>query len=240
VSKATAEDNSIAEKFFEKAIRLDPSFGGGYRGLAVAHRESASIFQRRNLPEAQGSAEALARRAAALDDNDAEARSHIGSALLWRGDHEGALAEVERALVMTPNLAAAHGILGAALIFSGRPKEGLGALETCLRLDPRSPFLASRMLWVAIAFYFSRDYKSAIDAARRGMRSNPDFPLIYRWLAAALGQLGCFAEGQEALEKAIAIAPASFDMYVRNRVPWMRREDHAHMVEGLRKAGWEG
>jgi len=29
-------------------------------------------------------------------------------------------------------------------------------------------------------------------------------------------------------------------MYVRDRMPWMRAEDYAHMVEGLRKAGWEG
>jgi adenylate cyclase len=57
-------------------------------------------------------------------------------------------------------------------------------------------------------------------------------------LAAALGQLGRTEEAREALEKAIAVAPASFDIYVRNRVPWMRPEDHAHMLEGLRKAGW--
>jgi adenylate cyclase len=29
-------------------------------------------------------------------------------------------------------------------------------------------------------------------------------------------------------------------MFVRRRVPWHRPEDHAHMLEGLRKAGWEG
>jgi len=29
-------------------------------------------------------------------------------------------------------------------------------------------------------------------------------------------------------------------MYVGGRVPWMRLEDHAHMLEGLRKAGWQG
>jgi adenylate cyclase len=51
--------------------------------------------------------------------------------------------------------------------------------------------------------------------------------------------MGRTAEAREALAKAIAVAPASFDMYVRNRVPWMRPEDHAHMVEGLRRAGWE-
>jgi len=52
--------------------------------------------------------------------------------------------------------------------------------------------------------------------------------------------LGRTAEAKEALERAIAIAPGSFDMYVRGRVPWMRPEDHAHMIEGLRKAGWGG
>jgi adenylate cyclase len=29
-------------------------------------------------------------------------------------------------------------------------------------------------------------------------------------------------------------------MYVRKRAPWFRPEDHAHLVEGLRNAGWNG
>ena len=69
-------------------------------------------------------------------------------------------------------------------------------------------------------------------------RSYPNYPLPYRWLAAALGQLGRTEEAGEALEKAIAISPSSFEMYVRTRVPWMRPEDYVHMLEGLRKAGW--
>jgi adenylate cyclase len=76
-----------------------------------------------------------------------------------------------------------------------------------------------------------------VEVANRTIRSYPDFPLVYRWLAAALGQLGRTEEARKALKKAIAISPTSFDMYVRNRVPWMRPEDHAHMVAGLRKAG---
>ena len=65
----------------------------------------------------------------------------------------------------------------------------------------------------------------------------PEYPNTYRWLAAALGQLGRFVEAKVALEKAIAIAPPAFDMYLRRRPPWIRPEDHAHMLEGLRKAG---
>jgi adenylate cyclase len=64
--------------------------------------------------------------------------------------------------------------------------------------------------------------------------------MIYRWFAAALGQLGCTAEAKEALETAVTSAPAAFDMYVRKRAPWFRPEDHAHLVKGLRKAGWKG
>ena len=60
--------------------------------------------------------------------------------------------------------------------------------------------------------------------------SYPDFPMIYRWPAAALGQLGRAAEAKEWLEKAISGAPAAFNMYVHNRVPWFRPEDHAHLL----------
>src|SRR5260370_18656915 len=49
---------------------------------------------------------------------------------------------------------------------------------------------------------------------------------------------GRIEEAKCALEKAIAIAPAGFGMYVRRRVPWIRPEDYAHMLEGLLKAGW--
>jgi adenylate cyclase len=91
---------------------------------------------------------------------------------------------------------------------------------------------------VAIAQYFSDDYDATVETARQVIRSYPDYPLAYRWLAAALGQLGRTEEARQALEKAIAVAPASLDIYVRNRVPWIRPEDHAHMLEGLRKAGW--
>jgi adenylate cyclase len=31
-----------------------------------------------------------------------------------------------------------------------------------------------------------------------------------------------------------------FDVYVRQHVAPFRPEDHAHMLEGLRKAGWQG
>jgi TolB-like protein/Flp pilus assembly protein TadD len=240
LSKAAPDDDATAEKFFEQAIDLDPTFGGGYSALALCQLQAAALYQKLDMPSAQRSAEALARRAVALDGADAEARSCLGWALQARGEADGALAEIERALSMSANLAIAHGHRGATLIFAGRPKEGLRALETCIRLDPRDPYLAVRLLHVAAGLYFCGEYEASIEAAKRLIRSYPDFPMIYRWSAAALGQLRRTAEAKEALEKAVSHAPAAFDMYVRNRALWFRPEDHAHLVKGLRKAGWKG
>jgi adenylate cyclase len=236
LSKFTSDDTSLAEKFFQRAIDLDPTFSGAYVGLAIAQAEAAE-FHGRGLLEALGSMGTLAQRAVALDGADVEARSLLANALWTRGDYEGALAEAERALATTPNLAFAHHILGSTLIFSGRPQKGLAALERSIRLDPRHPRSAVRLNQMALGLYFSCEYAAAVEVAKKAIRSYPDFPNPYRWLAAALGQLGRRDEAKEALEKAVAVLPASFEMSVRCRVPWMRPQDHAHMIEGLRKAG---
>jgi adenylate cyclase len=235
--KFNPNDNALAQKFFQKAADIDPTFAGGYKGLAWAQCQSATTLQTRNRIEAQNSAETLARRAVALDPVDAEAHSCLALTLWLRGDYQGALAEAGEALKISPNYAFAHALLGAALIFSGQPRVGIAAVQTAIKLDPYDPMLPSRLNHVTVGFYFCREYETAVEVARQAIRSNPDYPLTYRWLAAALGQIGDTDDAKKAMEKAIAIAPASFDMYVRNRVPWMRLEDHAHMLEGLRKAG---
>ena len=238
LSKASAEDNALAAKFFQRAIDLDPIFAGGYTGLAAALNRAGNLFQTRNPAEALSAPEAAARRAVALDGGDAEARSRLAIALAARGDHQGAQAEAERALAISPNLADAHGALGVVLTYSGRPKEGLAALKTCIRLDPRAPSLVLRLGQVAVALYFCCEYAAAVEAARQAIRSFPDHPRSHRILAAALGQMGRTVEAKEALEKVIAIAPPRGD--VRERYPGLRPEDYDHMMEGLRKAGWQG
>ena len=43
-------------------------------------------------------------------------------------------------------------------------------------------------------------------------------------------------EARGVLAKAIAVSRAAFDFQVTDRPPWFRPDDHAHMLEGLRKA----
>ena len=237
MSRASADDNAAAETFFQRAIELDPNFAGGYKGLALAVNNSASVYGTRPPRDGFPEAESLARRAVALDPADAEARARLGMTLWMLADFYGALAEVDRALALSPNLAYAHGIRGSTLVFSGRPEEGISALETAIRLDPRDPNLAARINHMAFGLYLCRRYEEAAKTARRGIRSYPKHPMCYRWLAAALGQLGRTAEAAEALRQAIDIAPGSFATYLRGEVVWVRPDDHAHWLEGLHKAG---
>lgn len=239
LSGATPEDNKAAQQCFAQAIAIDANFSGGYTGLALAQMQESGLFATRPVAEARISIKVLALRAVANDESDAEAHACLSWALNFDGDYDGALAEARRALTISPNLASAHRALGTTLIFAGKPKEGLVALQASIRLDPRDPLLPWHLNRMAIGHYFARDYDAAADTARRVVRLYPDFPLIYRWLAAALGQIGRVEEARDALDRAIAVCGGgSFDMYVRQRVPWHRDEDYEHMLDGLRKAGW--
>ena len=68
----------------------------------------------------------------------------------------------------------------------------------------------------------------------------PDYPQPYRYLAASLGQLGRASEARAALQKARAISPLGFDFYLSSCPPWFRPEDYGNLVNGMRKAGWQG
>jgi adenylate cyclase len=240
LGNASAGDNTRAQVCFRDAIAGDPNFAGGYSGLSVALWQAAILLQQMPLRQALDTALELARQAVALDAGDAEAHACLSVGRTYVADNEGALVEARQALAMSPNLASAHHALATALIYSGNPAAGIAALKAAVRLDPREPKWAWPMDRIALAYYYDRDYAAAVAEARRVIRSNPDFPHIYRWLAAALAQLGHAEEARQALQHLVAIAPASLDVFVRHRFPAHRPEDYVHMLEGLRKAGWDG
>ena len=158
---------------------------------------------------------------------------------MTEGDYGVALERAEHAISVAPNDAVAWLAKGRVLVFSGWPDEACAAIETAIRLSPRSPVGWIALLTLAIGHYFKRDYSAAAQVAQRAIRAHPDFPLPYRWLAAALGQLGRTDEARDALRKAIEVSPASFEFYARGRAPWFRPEDYEHVLNGLRKAGWQ-
>ena len=93
---------------------------------------------------------------------------------------------------------------------------------------------------LATSYYYEGDYAEAVEAQRRTLARYPNVYTAYRWLAAALGQLGRTEEARAALRKAMELSPQAFEFYTSRRPPWHRPADYEHMLDGLRKAGWQG
>jgi len=240
LGKADAAGNDAARRLFERAIELDQMFAAAYARLSFSCLWAGARYLTMNLEEATRLGVMHARKAVELDPGDADAQSELAGVLWVWGDMDNALVIARQALSINSNCALAHWVMGAVLIFTGRMAEGRQALGVFERLSPRDAVIAQAHGVIAISYYLDRDFERCVGAARRQLSAHSGYTLTYRWLAAALGQLGRTEEARAALEKSIAISPREFDVYVRNRVPWHRPEDHEHMLEGLRKAGWQG
>jgi adenylate cyclase len=239
MSKNDPAENELARTFFQRAIDLDPNYAPGYGALAWSYMMASSIFGEMTIAEGCKLSEPLVRQAIALDNKDADAHARLALVIFLKGDIEGAIEEAEQALSINGNCADAFGVKGAALVYSGRREEGREAIQQYLRLSPRDPARPIRLAQIAASLYLDGDYEGAVLTATQVIRQYPKHPVAYRWLAASLGQLGRATEAKEALQILRTTSPSSFDIYVKQLPPQFRSVDHAHMLEGLRKAGWK-
>jgi adenylate cyclase len=92
---------------------------------------------------------------------------------------------------------------------------------------------------LAVSHYLEGNYSVAVEIARRSVRQFPKYPAMLPWLAAGLGQLGKHDEARAVIQSLSAMLPSSLDAYIEQRLALARHEDHEHILEGLRKAGWQ-
>jgi tetratricopeptide (TPR) repeat protein len=88
----------------------------------------------RPIAEAAKLAEDEARKAIAIDSNDAAAQGALAAAFVLLGNYQAALDRAERALALNRNSVAAYRIKAAALILAGRYSDGRVAAFISLRL----------------------------------------------------------------------------------------------------------
>ena len=135
-SRASA-DLAEAEKYFRKAIKLDPEFPLPHSGLAetlVMQTGWSGIPESTNLPLAAQSA----RKALELGPNLAESWTASALVALARGEDDRAEAENRKAIALNPNYATAYMRLAGLLLNKGRSGEALTYSKQGLDLDPLS------------------------------------------------------------------------------------------------------
>lgn len=239
-SKSTVAENHKARELFMRATALDATFSAAYQGLALTHLDEAVLYGKRTPEDVLADAETPARMAVALDPNDAHAHVTLTFFFFIRGDLETALAEADYALSLNASSASVHWARSGVLAFMGRFQDARVAASTFLRLSPRDPRAWRVLSHLTLAAYAEGEHALAADVARRGIRANPAQPTLYRWLIAALGQLGRVEEAQVVIRDVNELLrPMTFDDYAVVRGPWWRDAVYDALLEGLCKAGWK-
>jgi adenylate cyclase len=240
LTKGSPTENEQGRTLFRHAADLDPGFAAPFVGLALTHVLDVLAHGTRQFITAAKLIEEEARAALLIDPNDPEAHAALGLAFLAIGNLVAGRDCAEQALALNRNSPQGHAVRGASMVWSGCFSEGRDELRISLRLDPRSPLAASVLQTITASFYLEGDYVSTAEVARRGLASYPSFVGPRRWLAAALGQLGRYEEAQLALLELLAVAPDVLSTYLHNRPLYVSPRYQERLLDGLRKAGWQG
>jgi adenylate cyclase len=227
------ESMAMARQMFERAVALDPNYAKAYVWLSWTYFDDWE-FQWTEGPGALDRSLEAARRAVALDDSLSDAHTVLGWLLLWKKQHDVAIAELERAVSLDPNYERAYGYLGETLNFAGRSDEAIGFAKKAMRLDPNNP------VWpfmLAHSYFLPRRYDEAITAMQDSLRRGQNFLPAHRMLAVVYAELGREKEAQAEAAQILRISPgASLDLW-RERLPYKNQGDLERFIAGLRKAG---
>ena len=240
MGKFSSTDSATAQKFFDRAIAMDATFASAHAAMAMAIVLGGGTYGTLQMAAVDRLARDYARRAIEIDPNDADGQAVVALHMFLAGSGEHVLEALSAAVAQHPNSAWANGVMGAIRVRLGDLSHGRTALHRAVSLNPHDPSTALFRVQIAISYYEEREYARSVAVSKSIIERYPEYHLTYRWLAAALGKLGQVEEASAMLQKAIEIMPESFMRHVRSRPRWVRPKDHEHMLDGLRKAGWQG
>ncbi|WP_031250007.1 winged helix-turn-helix domain-containing tetratricopeptide repeat protein [Mesorhizobium sp. LNHC221B00] len=220
-----------AHLMLTRAIALDPDYAEAYRWLAMNHWMGWVHWGEPVEPNRRVALE-LARKAVAIDPNDAGCRWVLGNLLAYERNFEEADAEFARTFELDPNEADAWATLADIATLAGRVEEGLEQIRKAFRLNP---FPASwYYLTLGQAQYAARDYEAAVETLRRDETYRTS---SRRFLAASLAQLGRLDEARAEVELFLVSNPHFTTSHWVWTEPFRDDAMLEHFVDGFRKAG---
>jgi DNA-binding SARP family transcriptional activator len=137
----TSGNNGRAQKFFSKAIALDPTFSQAYAGLSFTHFQNAFVLKARAREREIALAFETAGQGLEADPSDPAAHWAMGRALWLRREHESAAGALDQSIRLSPNYALAHFALAFVHCHTGDPVRAIDAADIASQLSPHDPML---------------------------------------------------------------------------------------------------
>jgi adenylate cyclase len=237
----TSRDNRMAREMFEQAIALDAAYAAAYAGLAKTHYMDWVSGWCRDCASSLSSFFDNAERSVALDDADSRTHTALGSAHLFRREHDQARHHFERALALNANDTRALVNMARYQVNVANPEQAVERVMQACRLNPFGNF----NWYLGQAYFSGRRYEEAVDALKK-IRNPVAF--VRSWLVASLGHAGKEDEARRAAKEVVTAAqaeladvgvpyPQSWLEFVAARCPFKHRAELEHLLDGLRKAG---
>lgn len=224
-----------ARRCLERSITIDPEYARAYAMLARTY--AYTYVEPRNeeyvSPATLERADVLARTAVQLDASLPQARTMLGSVLMFKRQHEEAIAEFEHAFALNPNFSD-HGF-GLCLVFAGQSGRAIEVMRASTRLEPFRN--ATRLAYTGNAYYMLGRYEEAVAPLRESARRMPNLRITPLWLAAAYAQLGRVDEARAAADEVRRIEPDFTIERWKPTAAYKKLEDAEHLFDGIRKAG---
>jgi adenylate cyclase len=234
-SSFNKEDLHDERRLLERALAIDPSYARAHAALSMTYVSSWSHRWDDDCPwpATLDRAYHSANKAVQLAPNLPEAHVALGWVLLWKRQHEPAIAEFERAIVLNPNFT--NWRFPFALAFAGEPERAIQALQAHMRLDPfYEPYAPGTL---GLAYYLLKRYAEALPYLRECVSRAPNMRAGRTWLAATYAQLGQLDNARAEAVEALKIDPCISIERSPNLLLLKRCEDIDHFRDGMRKAG---
>ena len=160
---------ALAKESFRNCIALDPNFSRAYSGLAHCLLFENILALTDDLAAIIDENISVARKAIALDPEDAFAHMMLAAAYMRNQDPEAAFRAGLAAIEINPRYAWAYMFVGSPSIRMGRAEDGIAYLKTGLRLGKHEPGRGPMMAWLAVGYNILGEYESALDWARQSL-----------------------------------------------------------------------
>ena len=220
-----------AHLMLTRAVSLDQDYADAYRWLAMNHW-MGWVHWGEPMEPARSLALELARKAVAIDPNDAGCRWVLANLLAYERRFAESDAEFARAIKLDPNEADIWATLSDLAVLAGRVEEGLAHITKAFRLNP---YPASwYYLTLGQAQYAAGEYEAAVETLRREETYRTS---SRRFLAASLAQLGRLDEARAEVELFLVSNPHFSTRRWAETEPFCAPAMLEHFLDGYRKAG---
>ena len=166
----TGPDNDEAQRLFQRAIALDPTFSRPYAGLSFTHWQNAFTFRPAERQAETDRAFDAAGRGLQADPRDPAAHWAMGRALWLRKDDTASLSALNDAVALSPSFAMAHYTRGFVEAQTGDAAAAVLASDFARQLSPFDPMLYAMCCVRAFALVRLGRYEEAAEWATRAAR----------------------------------------------------------------------